>query len=123
MKCIDQMPMPIAVAPPHSQSRADLPRAVTMRPAMSSAVYEARIATKNDAATSSGLKVLMYTVDRRPLMIPPERESANGEEQGDDRDAEARVPAGCGVREAYGVRARRDLDGAKRIVTGEDRCR
>ena len=38
MKCMDQMPMPIANAPPMSHAAADAPREAVMREARSSAV-------------------------------------------------------------------------------------
>src|SRR6476646_7498570 len=41
MKCIDQMPMPIAKAPPSSQETAAAPEEAMMRDARSSAVYDA----------------------------------------------------------------------------------
>ena len=50
--CIDQTPKPIAVAPPKSQIVRTLPRARVMRPAKSSAAYEAPIAITTDRATS-----------------------------------------------------------------------
>ncbi|KAG1467096.1 hypothetical protein G6F57_013154 [Rhizopus arrhizus] len=58
MKCIDQMPRPMAKPPPsrHHQA-APLPGAVTVRPAIASAVYEAITATSNEIATSHGLYV------------------------------------------------------------------
>ena len=51
MKCIDQMPSPMAAAPPASHQRATRPSAVARRPAMSSAVYEARMATSREMVT------------------------------------------------------------------------
>src|SRR5690606_22056435 len=41
MKCIDQIPVPIAIAPPISQAMAVRPDADATRPAMLSAVYDA----------------------------------------------------------------------------------
>jgi hypothetical protein len=51
MKCIDQMPSPIAAAPPASHQRATRPWVLASRPAMSSAVYEARMATSSENTT------------------------------------------------------------------------
>jgi hypothetical protein len=52
MKCIDQMPRPMANAPPSSHEAAAAPAEAVMRDARSSAVYDARIATNNDSATT-----------------------------------------------------------------------
>ncbi len=51
MKCIDQMPNPIATAPPSNHQRATLPCAVASRPAMSNAVYDASTATTIEKPT------------------------------------------------------------------------
>ncbi len=55
MKCIDQMPIPMANAPPRSQDTAAAPVDAVMREARSSAVYEARAATRNESRTSQWL--------------------------------------------------------------------
>ncbi len=57
MKCIDQIPPPIATAPPPSQRRADERFAFDTRTARLSAVYETRIATITERLTSHGLYV------------------------------------------------------------------
>ncbi|MNS84465.1 hypothetical protein D3C72_1182940 [compost metagenome] len=55
-KCMDQMPMPMANAPPASQYfAAGSPLAALTRLAMPSAVYDARMATPRDTRTSEGL--------------------------------------------------------------------
>ena len=54
MKCIDQIPPPIAIAPPPSQRRADERFAFDTRTARTSAVYETRIATITERQTSHG---------------------------------------------------------------------
>jgi hypothetical protein len=50
MKCMDQMPKPIAMPPPTSHSRPP----EVMRPAKLSAEYEATAATMMDSSTSPG---------------------------------------------------------------------
>jgi hypothetical protein len=58
MKCMDQMPKPIALPPPSSQSR--LSRgvgAVVTRLAMSSAVNDASMATSSETTTNHGVKL------------------------------------------------------------------
>src|ERR1700761_6850019 len=55
MKCIDQMPMPIATDPPTSHHLDAFPWASVTRPAISSAVYEASIAISTEAITSQGV--------------------------------------------------------------------
>ena len=55
MKCIDQMPMPIAKAPPRSQETAAAPVEAVRREARSSAVYEASTATRNESSTTQVL--------------------------------------------------------------------
>src|SRR5215213_628444 len=52
VKCIDQIPMPMANAPLVSQTTRDRPCAAVTRPATSSAVYEAITATRYESATS-----------------------------------------------------------------------
>ncbi|MCY1373894.1 hypothetical protein D9M69_611950 [compost metagenome] len=54
IKCIDQMPMPMATAPPAVHKCTARPLAVAMRPVRSSAVYEARIATQSEMMTRVG---------------------------------------------------------------------
>jgi hypothetical protein len=53
MKCIDQMPVPIDIAPATSQIAyfLGLESPALTRPAMSSAVYEAMMATATESAT------------------------------------------------------------------------
>ena len=51
MKCMAQMPKPMAKPPPTSQARAASSVATRMRSASVSAVYEARIATRSDIST------------------------------------------------------------------------
>jgi hypothetical protein len=53
MKCIDQMPVPIDIAPATSQITdfLALESLALIRPAMSSAVYEAMMATATERAT------------------------------------------------------------------------
>ncbi len=55
MKCIDQMPMPMATAPPSSHRRPPPRPASATRAASLSAVYETTIATRMESATSQGL--------------------------------------------------------------------
>ncbi len=52
MKCIDQIPVPIEKAPPHSHQRAATPLDEVIRLAKSSAVYDANIATSSERRTS-----------------------------------------------------------------------
>ncbi|WZB64629.1 hypothetical protein WJ968_22695 [Achromobacter xylosoxidans] len=52
---MDQMPRPIADAPPASQYFAARPRTLLILPAMSSAVYDATIATIKERKTRRGL--------------------------------------------------------------------
>ncbi len=56
MKCIDQMPVPIDTAPATSQIHDFLgvESLALTRPAMSSAVYEAMMATATESATILG---------------------------------------------------------------------
>lgn len=57
-KCMAQIPMPIANAPPDNQYRAaGRPLAARTRFAMPNAVYDARTATPRDTRTSEGLYV------------------------------------------------------------------
>src|ERR1700692_472153 len=49
---MDQMPSPMAPAPPISQKTRARPRAAVTRPARSSAVYDAQIAMRTESATS-----------------------------------------------------------------------
>ncbi len=51
-KCMDQIPMPMAMEPPNSHQRAAFRVVVLIRPAISSAVYEARMATSNEIITN-----------------------------------------------------------------------
>ena len=53
-KCIDQIPMPIATAPPASQTRWARPHVAAIRPANWNAVYDAMIAITTDSMTSLG---------------------------------------------------------------------
>ena len=57
MKCIDQMPMPIATAPAMSQLQdlRELEVLALTQPERSSAVYEAMIATRIESATKPAL--------------------------------------------------------------------
>ena len=50
-QCIAQMPMPMAVAPPLSQSVRATPRAEVTPPARSSAAYDAIVAISADTTT------------------------------------------------------------------------
>ncbi|MNQ64030.1 hypothetical protein D3C85_784340 [compost metagenome] len=55
-KCMDQIPMPMANAPPASQYRAaGSPCEARTRLAIPNAVYDARMATPRDTRTSEGL--------------------------------------------------------------------
>jgi hypothetical protein len=55
MKCIDQIPLPMASAPPSSHSRDSAPRVRTTRTESPRAVCETKMATATDKATSQGL--------------------------------------------------------------------
>jgi hypothetical protein len=56
MKCIDQIPAPIAPLPASSHSAALRRESATdTRAAMSSAVYDARMATRTESTTNNGL--------------------------------------------------------------------
>src|SRR5688572_16203924 len=55
MKCMDQMPAPMAKAPQTSQYQERFSLADATRPARSSAVYDAMIATTMERVTSAGL--------------------------------------------------------------------
>jgi hypothetical protein len=55
MKCIDQIPLPIALAPPTSHSRDDAPCARATRAESRSAVCDTKMATATDRTTSQGL--------------------------------------------------------------------
>jgi hypothetical protein len=52
MKCIDQMPVPMAIPPPTNQAVAATPLDAVIRDARLSAVYEASDATKTETRTS-----------------------------------------------------------------------
>jgi len=52
MKCIDQMPQPMATAPPPSQSRPDDPVIRATREDNRSAVWETNTATATDRSTN-----------------------------------------------------------------------
>jgi hypothetical protein len=52
MKCIDQIPHPIATAPPPSQSRPDDPVTRATREDNRSAVWETNTATATDRSTN-----------------------------------------------------------------------
>ena len=54
-KCIDQMPLPMAKAPPPSQSLDGTPSLRATRAERLSAVWETKIATATDKTTSQGL--------------------------------------------------------------------
>src|SRR5437867_1927137 len=51
VKCIDQMPKPIAVAPPISQALRTQPLAAVTRPPRSSAAYDAEMAITTERTT------------------------------------------------------------------------
>ena len=51
MKCIDQMPVPMATAPPTSQSCADDPFARATLAASRSAVWDTTMATSIESST------------------------------------------------------------------------
>ncbi len=55
MKCIDQMPMPMAIAPPTRQNQTCTGLAFATRAASDSAVYETSTATAMESATRDGL--------------------------------------------------------------------
>jgi hypothetical protein len=57
MKCIDQIPLPIASAPPTSQSRDNVPCARATRAESRSAVCDTKMATATDRTTSQGLQM------------------------------------------------------------------
>src|SRR2546430_9630951 len=59
MKCMDQIPLPMASDPPASHQRAELPFVAVMRPAIARAVYEASMATAMEMTTSQALYVLV----------------------------------------------------------------
>src|SRR6185437_6925898 len=67
MKCIDQMPPPIAVAAAVIQAKRRQRRAGQMRAATSSETKDAIIATPTDRATSEGL----YTGSRKEAPMGP----------------------------------------------------
>ncbi|MNT58153.1 hypothetical protein D3C72_1955710 [compost metagenome] len=52
IKCIDQIPVPMASAPPAIHRYTARPLAVVIRPVRSRAVYEARMATHSEINTS-----------------------------------------------------------------------
>jgi hypothetical protein len=54
MKCIDQIPVPMAKAPPATHQRAAAPAEWATRSARRSAVYDARTATSHETRTSDG---------------------------------------------------------------------
>jgi hypothetical protein len=54
MKCIDQMPDPIVSDPPIHQAIATTRSSLWTRSARFKATYEAKLATKMDAATAHG---------------------------------------------------------------------
>ncbi|SIK72394.1 Uncharacterised protein [Mycobacteroides abscessus subsp. abscessus] len=54
MKCMDQMPRPMASAPPVSHTLRATPVVARTRLAIPSAVYDARMATQIDSTTRAG---------------------------------------------------------------------
>src|SRR5882724_9200506 len=52
---MDQMPVPIAAAPPSSQAMRVQPLAAVTRPARSKAAYDAKMAMNTESATSASL--------------------------------------------------------------------
>lgn len=86
-KCMAQIPIPMAAEPPNSQRRATLSGDFATRPAMSNAVYDAKMAVISEANTSQGLYVplnkhlssgLQKLVLKHPMRLHFERSRGPG---------------------------------------------
>src|SRR5882724_1343050 len=81
---MDQMPVPIATAPPSSQTARVQPTAAVTRPAMSKATYDANMAINTESATSASLyesikstaAMLLHPIARLPYGLIVRRRSA-----------------------------------------------
>src|SRR6266404_115384 len=70
IKCIDHIPPPIVIAAAASHARRANPRAAPTCPPRSSAVYDAKEATRTDRATRYGLYVPVTTIGIAPIFEP-----------------------------------------------------
>ena len=66
MKCIDQMPMPIAAAPPSNHQRPDEGPASATRAASFRAVYATTMATRMDRPTSQRVVACFHGEGQEP---------------------------------------------------------
>ena len=99
-KCMAQIPMPIANAPPDNQYRAaGRPLAARTRFAMPNAVYDARTATPRDTRTSEGLYVPTSILGSCPGRIPPPRRP----QFTSIRSQQLQIPAGQSLLSTLGI--------------------